>query len=93
AARIEGERVALFSYGSGCTAEFFAGRVVGGAGVFAERLQLARPLVERRRYSVAEYEGIRATDVEGDRRPVEAGDFVRDAVAFLGVEGERRVYG
>jgi hydroxymethylglutaryl-CoA synthase len=92
AGELEGRRIGLFSYGSGCTAEYFAGRVVAGAGAFAARLALAEPLAGRRRYSVAEYEAIRHADSEADRRPVEAGNFTPGAVAFLGVENERRVY-
>jgi hydroxymethylglutaryl-CoA synthase len=92
AGALEGQRVGLFSYGSGCTAEYFAGRVVDGAGAFAQKLALAEPLAERRRYTVPEYEAIRGTDHEADRRPVEAGNFAPGAVAFLGVDNERRVY-
>ena len=36
AAELEGQRIGLFSYGSGCCAEYFAGRVVKGAGAFAD---------------------------------------------------------
>jgi hydroxymethylglutaryl-CoA synthase len=92
AGALEGQRVGLFSYGSGCTAEYFAGRVVEGAGAFAAQLALAEPLDGRRRYSVAEYEAIRNGDGEVDRRPVEAANFTPGAVAFLGVDNERRVY-
>jgi hydroxymethylglutaryl-CoA synthase len=92
AADLEGQRIGLFSYGSGCTAEHFAGRVAVGAGAFAERLALAGPLADRRRYTIAEYEVIRHGDAEVDRRPVESGEFAKGAVAFLGVDNERRVY-
>ncbi len=92
AGQLEGQRVGLFSYGSGCTAEYFVGRVVEGAGAFADSLQLAAPLADRRRYTVPEYEAIRGADDHVDRRPVESGDFAKGAVAFLGVDGERRVY-
>jgi hydroxymethylglutaryl-CoA synthase len=40
ASQLEGERVGLFSYGSGCCAEYFAGRVQPGAGAFVEDLAL-----------------------------------------------------
>ena len=92
AGELEGKRVGLFSYGSGCAAEFFAGRVVAGAGAFVESLALAEPLANRRRYTIPEYEAIRGADSEGDRRPVEAGNFAPGEVAFLGVDGEKRVY-
>jgi hydroxymethylglutaryl-CoA synthase len=88
---LEGRRIGLFSYGSGCCAEYFAGTLVPGAGAFAASLDIAAPLAERRRCSVAEYEAIRNADAEADRRPVESGNF-NGTVAFLGVEKERRVY-
>jgi hydroxymethylglutaryl-CoA synthase len=87
---LEGERIGLFSYGSGCCAEYFAGRVVRGAGAMVDRLRLSEPLAHRRRYTFAEYEAIRRGDDDGDRQPVGSGAF--PGVAFLGIEGERRVY-
>jgi hydroxymethylglutaryl-CoA synthase len=92
AAELEGKRVGLFSYGSGCAAEFFAGRVVEGAGKFVEQLALAEPLVDRRHYTIPEYEAIRGADHEVDRRPVGEHLAPDGAVAFLGVDGEKRVY-
>jgi hydroxymethylglutaryl-CoA synthase len=92
AGELEGRRIGLFSYGSGCAAEFFAGRVVAGAGAFADKLALAEPLADRRRYTIAEYEAIRHADAEVDRRPVESHSFAPGNVAFLGVDGEKRIY-
>ena len=96
---IEGRRVGLFSYGSGCGAEFFAGRVGDGAAALVERLDLDAPLRASRRLSIAEYEELRRGEGAADRRPApEASAPGREAgeqgVAFLGVDdGERRVYG
>jgi hydroxymethylglutaryl-CoA synthase len=92
AAALEGQRVGLFSYGSGCAAEFFAGRLVEGAGRFAAALEIAAPLDGRRRYTVAEYEAIRNADSDADRIPVGALPALPGAVSFVGVENERRVY-
>jgi hydroxymethylglutaryl-CoA synthase len=94
ARELEGQRIGLFSYGSGCCAEFFAGRVQPGAGAFAESLRLADPLVDRRRYSFAEYEQIRLRDEEVDKRPVngEGHELPAGSIAFLGVDSDRRVY-
>lgn len=92
ASAIEGARVGLFSYGSGCTAEFFAGRVVAGAGAHAAALSLAQPLQGRRRYSMAEYEAIRAADEGGDRAPRREVEARHGQVAFAGVAGDKRVY-
>jgi hydroxymethylglutaryl-CoA synthase len=92
AGELEGKRVGLFSYGSGCCAEYFAGRVVPGAGAFADVLQLAEPLKDRRRYTFAEYEQIRLRDDEVDRQPVNGDHHPEGAIAFLGVDGEKRIY-
>ena len=94
AGRLEGERIGLFSYGSGCCAEYFAARVLPGAGALTERLALGAPLAERTALSIAEYEAIRRADKEADRRPVadDAPDAARAAFSFAGVEADRRVY-
>jgi hydroxymethylglutaryl-CoA synthase len=91
AEQIEGKRIAFFSYGSGCTAEFFAGRVAQGAGAFARKLEIAAPLASRRKVSFGEYEAIRLADNEADRRPVTNAAFDGE-VAFAGVDRDSRVY-
>lgn len=96
---IVGRRVGLFSYGSGCVAEFFAGRVAEGAAALVARLDLDAPLQRSRRLSMAEYEAIRRGDADADRRLAPPGSPVRlgrvdQPLAFLGVdEAERRIYG
>jgi hydroxymethylglutaryl-CoA synthase len=94
AGELEGQRIGLFSYGSGCCAEYFAGRVVKGAGAFADSLALAAPLLDRKKYTFAEYEQIRLRDDEGDKRPVngEAHELPEGSIAFVGVDAHRRVY-
>ncbi len=94
---LEGRRVGLFSYGSGCAAEFFAGRVSAGAGAFARSLDLGAPLADRRRLTMDEYEALRQADPLADRRL--ASEEVRTNVApaagprYLGIDAqERRVY-
>ena len=87
---LEGQRVTFFSYGSGCTAEFFAGTIVQGAGAWSKALEIDAPLKGRRRYTFAEYEAIRKADNDVDRRPVEAGNY--RGVAFTGVDKEIRQY-
>lgn len=92
---LEGERVGLFSYGSGCVAEFFAGRVAAGAADVVESLALDEPLRDRVRLDFGAYEAIRRAD--GDEPAgVTADDEVdvaSDRCAFVGVDAaERRVY-
>jgi hydroxymethylglutaryl-CoA synthase len=92
AAVLEGERVGLFSYGSGCCAEMFAGAVQPGAARFVAELALGAPLTSRRRLTIAEYEAIRAADGEVDRRPASDAPPRALRVEFAGVDAERRVY-
>lgn len=92
AAQLEGGRIGLFSYGSGCCAEYFAGRVQPGAGRFAQALDLGAPLAARKRLELAEYEAIRRGDLEADRRPASTDAGALERVAFLGIESDRRVY-
>ena len=88
---LEGERIGLFSYGSGCCAESFAGTVVKGAGAFVRELDLAAPLRNRRALTLTEYEAIRAADASVDRRPVSEPPR-GSRVGFAGVEADRRLY-
>jgi hydroxymethylglutaryl-CoA synthase len=93
AASLEGQRLGLFSYGSGCSAEFFSGRVAPGAGAVAARLALPAPLAGRRRYTVAEYEALRAAEGEPAAAPRTPAALRAGEVFFAGLAGERRVYG
>lgn len=106
AEELAGKRVGLFSYGSGCTAEFFAGRVHPEAASLVRRLDLMAPLRDRRQLSMAEYEALRRADEGADRRPAPEGVQARGIpgrmgyangheglVKFLGIDaGARRVY-
>jgi len=93
---LEGERIGLFSYGSGCTAEFFSGVVVAGAARTVEELALAAPLADRARLTVAEYEAIRRADEAADRAPVGTlvppGAALAQTISYLGVEDGKRIY-
>lgn len=99
AAQLEGQRIGLFSYGSGCAAEFFAGRVVPGAGEFIKQLDVTAPLRERRRLSIPEYEELRRSDATSDQRPapspeqIAAQNELTRGAQFWGIDqAERRVY-
>lgn len=91
---LEGARVGLFSYGSGCGAEFFAARVSAGAGAFAKQLALDEPLRDRVRLSFEEYEAIRRADAQETFSVGDGGHLApADRTAFLGIdEAERRIY-
>lgn len=93
---LEGRRIGMFSYGSGCGAEFFAGRVVPGAGAVAAGMKLGAPLAEgaRRKLSIPEYEAIRrAEEALAPGAPGVAALAENGSVRFRGVDAaERRQY-
>jgi len=80
---LAGKRVGMFSYGSGCTSEFFSGVVGARAADMVERAQLAGVLADRERITIDEYERI-MTLVTPMGQP---GPFL-----FTGVAEHRREY-
>lgn len=56
AADLAGETIGLFSYGSGCCAEFFTGTFGSESAVMARQVGLAQQLEDRERLTVEEYE-------------------------------------
>ena len=83
--RLAGQRLGLFSYGSGCCAEFFTGLVPSGVAVQAGVAELLR---ERTTIDVATYERLVCEgDGGGEPPPGFTGEFV-----FRGVRDERREY-
>ncbi|UQA60503.1 hydroxymethylglutaryl-CoA synthase [Polyangium aurulentum] len=95
---IAGRRIGLFSYGSGCCAEFFAGTVKPEAAALVAQLEIAAPLADCERICVADYERLRAEDALTDRRPAPGSASARQTLegrraVYLGVDAnERRVY-
>ncbi len=85
--RLRGEPVALFSYGSGCCAEFFNGVVGPGAG--SADCGIQRLLERRRMISVEEYEAMRSAEAGAVSIPPEGfqGHFY-----YAGTERDRRRY-
>lgn len=98
AAQLAGQRIGLFSYGSGCAAEFFAGRVRPEAAALLEQMDVTAPLRSRRKLSIPEYEELRRGDATSDLRPAEmaTGELAANLpsqVRFSGIDTmERRVY-
>jgi len=90
AASLVGERIGLFSYGSGCTSEFFSGVVAPGAPDRIAAARLTELLVARERISIPEYERIMALPPTAPLvSPSHASD---DTVRFLGVTNHQRQY-
>lgn len=103
AEQLSGKRIGLFSYGSGCAAEFFAGRVQPGAAELLRQMDVAAPLRERHRLTISEYEELRQNDVNVDQRPAPSSDettpkgaaleLAEKTPRFWGIDtSERRVY-
>ncbi len=80
---LAGQRIGMFSYGSGCTSEFFSGIVGPQAADATARAELAGVLAARERISIDEYERIM-----GLVTPLGQADAFR----FTGVESHRRQY-
>ena len=84
---LAGREVGLFSYGSGCCAEFFSGRFVPGCGE-AGRMDLADLLDSRHTVTVPEYEAFNhAGGLGGTPSAGGHGTF-----HFAGTRDDRRVY-
>jgi hydroxymethylglutaryl-CoA synthase len=84
--RLRGEQAALFSYGSGCCAEFFNGVVGPGAGA---ETGVRRLLAKRRPISVAEYEAMRSgAESDVSRAP----EGFQGRFTYAGTERDRRRY-
>ena len=81
AEELAGQRIGLFSYGSGCTSEFFSGTV----GPRVKPLHLEAMLAAREKIAIAEYEKIMALMVPIE--PPRPGTF-----AFTGIADHRRQY-
>jgi hydroxymethylglutaryl-CoA synthase len=88
---LDGEKVGLFTYGSGCCAEFFSGRVTPGAQAKVKALDLPGLLERRERVTVAEYEAIMGLREGLDEKPHEA-PTDGAATRYLGVDSHKRVY-
>jgi len=88
AAALAGKRVGLFSYGSGCAAEFFSGVVGPRAAEQIARTRLDEVLAARDRVDVAEYERLMALPPEQPPQITPAPGTFR----FSGVTEFRRQY-
>ncbi|MCW5807509.1 MAG: hydroxymethylglutaryl-CoA synthase [Deltaproteobacteria bacterium] len=82
-----GKRIGLFSYGSGCTSEFFSGVVAARAAERIARAAIDDVLAARERISVAEYERIMALPATSP-----LGAAPTDGYRFVGVSGHQRQY-
>jgi hydroxymethylglutaryl-CoA synthase len=91
AADLAGRRIGLFSYGSGCTSEFFSGVVGRRAAEQIAQTDVPGLLAARERISIAEYERIMALPPTAPLAswPHGASD---GAYRFVGVTNHQRQY-
>ncbi len=85
-AELAGQRIGLFSYGSGCSSEFFSGVVGARAAEVMAQARLDAILDQRVRIDVREYEQIMSRPYDA---PVSEGP---GAFRFAGFEDNRRRY-
>jgi hydroxymethylglutaryl-CoA synthase len=86
AAALAGQRIGMFSYGSGCTSELFSGVVAPRAAERIAATRIVEVLAARERISVAEYERIMALSSPLGERPS------RGTFRFTGTAEHRRQY-
>jgi len=86
AADLGRRRIGMFSYGSGCTSEFFSGTIANAAAERIKASRIAEVLAVRERISVDEYERIMAMPAPAEEPP-RPGMF-----RFTGVDAHRRQY-
>jgi len=90
ASALAGERIGLFSYGSGCTSEFFSGVIGRRAADQVAAAHISELLAARERISIAEYERIMALPATAPLVPwPNASDGV---FRFVGVTNHQRQY-
>jgi hydroxymethylglutaryl-CoA synthase len=87
-AELAGKRIGLFSYGSGCSSEFFSGVVGPRAAEVIAAAGLDELLAQRTRIDVAEYERIMALPRELD----DVTNAAPGTFRFAGVRDDRRTY-
>jgi hydroxymethylglutaryl-CoA synthase len=87
-AELAGKRIGLFSYGSGCSSEFFSGVVGPRAATVIAAAGLDELLAQRTRIDIAEYERIMGLSRELD----DATNAAPDTFRFAGVRDDRRMY-
>lgn len=93
-AAIAGQRIGLFSYGSGCCAEFFSGSVGPDASLWRGRIGVAEALERRTEVDYQTYVQMR-TAVEAMSRDGsfrEPGSEANGHIRFLGIRDHRRIY-
>jgi hydroxymethylglutaryl-CoA synthase len=92
AARLVGQRIGLFSYGSGCTSEFFSGVVGERAAAQIAAANIADVLAAREQISIREYERIMVLPPTAPLVPWPGQRADGGGFRFVGVSNHQRQY-
>lgn len=85
-------RISFFSYGSGCTAEFFSGTILPGYKQHLCTDQHREALEERTPLTVRQYEDVFNLAVPHDGWDYTFGQYRTGPFRFAGVSGHKRIY-
>ncbi len=95
-ARVAGARVGMFSYGSGCCAEFFSGTIGPDPKAWRDRIGITPGLLRRRELSYERYLQFRLTSEELAREGSCVETFPQadhdQRISFCGIRDHQRVY-
>ncbi len=91
-ADLTGQRVGLFSYGSGCMAAFFSGTVVPGYAAYVQKDRQAVQFDNRQRLTVEMYEAFYRHALPSDGRRYQTPAHETGVFRLSGVEGHKRLY-
>jgi hydroxymethylglutaryl-CoA synthase len=89
---LAGRRVGLFSYGSGCSAEFFSGVVQAGYRANLFTAQHRRMLAERTALTYQQYEDIFHLPLPTDGRNLEIAQYRTGPFRLAGMSAHKRLY-
>jgi isopentenyl-diphosphate delta-isomerase len=91
-----GKRFSLFSYGSGCAAEFMSGVVGEGASLLSDRFPYEKQLAERKKLSIEEYEKILDSCAKIDLNNESVCNTSQyglvGSIVYLGTKDHKRIY-
>ncbi|MCP4680475.1 MAG: hydroxymethylglutaryl-CoA synthase [Deltaproteobacteria bacterium] len=93
--RLTGAQLGLFSYGSGCCAEFFSGKIPDGASEWTDRIGLHEAFSKREELDYQQYLDYRNVNEEMARNgSLEAGLSISHGgkYSFRGIADHQRVY-
>ncbi|MFU8780480.1 MAG: hydroxymethylglutaryl-CoA synthase [Kiritimatiellia bacterium] len=85
-------KISFYSYGSGCTAEFFSGKVTPGYQAHLQTAQHRALLEARTPLTVRQYEDVFKLALPRDGWNHRFGQYSTGAFRFAGVNGHKRIY-